>query len=337
MNHNCPIILRTLAVKLRNNLSLLSDIFILAICFTACKHDTPDISGFDTICFETEILPVFQNSCATSGCHNSGSREEAFPLDSYSAIVKHVTPFDGNSSKVYRVITGKPILMPPNHALSKDLRTKIWLWIEQGAQETRCGTSGNNNGIKSACFERDILPVLQNSCAVSKCHDAITAKEGYALTSYANVMKSGSLVKAGNPVGSTLYHSITTNPSSEQFMPPKPYSALGKAAIDSIYSWIAKGALNQTCSAACDTLNVTYSIQISRIVQASCYACHSGTNPNGVIKLTTYSEVSNTVKTGVLISAIKRLNGVVAMPPAGSLSACDIRAFELWKQKNYPQ
>jgi uncharacterized membrane protein len=247
-----------------------------------------------------------------------------------------VNPFDGNSSEVYRAITGKTTLMPPGKVLTKDLRTKIWLWIEQGAQETRCSNSVDN-GIKSVCFERDILPVLQNNCAISKCHDAATAKEGLILNSFISVMKTGGLVKAGNPAASNLYLVITANPSSEQFMPPKPYSALSKASIDSIYKWIARGAQNEVCAVACDTLNITYSTQISRIVQNSCYSCHSGTNPTGGFKLTTYSEVSNIVKTGVLIAAIRRVNGVVAMPPAGSLPACDIRTFELWKQKNYPQ
>jgi uncharacterized membrane protein len=310
---------------------------IVGLLFSSCKHETPDAGSFDTVCFETEILPVFQNSCATSGCHSSSGHTEGFSLDTYASIVKHLTPFDGNSSKIYRAITGKPELMPPGNALSKDLRTKIWLWIEQGAQETNCSSSGNNNGVKSACFERDILPVLQNSCAISKCHDATTAKEGLVLSSYTNIMKYSGFVKAGNPVGSNFYHVITTDPSSEHFMPPKPYSALGKSTIDSIYSWIAKGALNQVCAARCDTSNVTYSNQISRIVQSNCYSCHSGSAPNGGIKLTTYTEVSNTVKTGVLIAAIKRQNGVVAMPPSGPLATCDIRSFELWKQKNYPQ
>ncbi len=314
---------------------LVAGFFLLSIAFHSCRHETPDIGNFETVCFESEILPVFQNSCATTGCHAAGSQGEEFPLNSYAEIVKKVKPFDGSSSKLYRAITGKPILMPPGHALSKDLRIKIWLWIEQGAQETKCNSA--ENGVKSVCFERDILPVFQNSCAISKCHDAITAKEGYNLTSYTNVMKSSGLVKAGNPVGSTLYHSLTTDQASEHFMPPKPYSPLGKAAIDSIYSWIAKGALNQTCGASCDTLNVTYANQISKLVQTNCFACHSGTTPNGGIKLTSYTEVSNVVKTGVLISAIKRLNGVTAMPPSVPLSSCNIRTFELWKQKNYPQ
>jgi mono/diheme cytochrome c family protein len=121
-------------------------------------------------------------------------------------------------------------------------------------------------------------------------------------------------------------------------MPPKPYSLLSKAVTDSIYKWIQRGAKNELCAAVCDTTgSISYTTHVQPIIATNCQSCHSGSSPSGGIKLTTYTEVYNAAKNGKLISAIKRLQGVSAMPPSTTLSTCDIRKIELWKSQNYLQ
>jgi len=103
---------------------------------SACRHDD-DISDLPEICFETDILPIFQNSCAVSGCHD-GTVE--MNLTTYSNIIEHIEPGDASKSKLYTVMTNtwSPEMMPPDRPVSLQNRTKIKLWIEQGALETTC-------------------------------------------------------------------------------------------------------------------------------------------------------------------------------------------------------
>lgn len=110
-----------------------------AIMFAgSCTHK-PDLQDVPEICFESEVLPVFLNSCAISGCHD-GSGEPDLVLNSYSNIMRGIKAGDPEGSKIYKSITqtSGEDRMPPDQPLSTDNRTIIRLWIEQGAKETTC-------------------------------------------------------------------------------------------------------------------------------------------------------------------------------------------------------
>jgi hypothetical protein len=106
----------------------------------SCKNTgiTPD--QMPQICFTEQVLPIFQNSCATSGCHDSRG-ESGYSFTNYSGIMQAITPGNADKSKAYQTITSAFQLMPPNNPLSTNNRTIIRLWIEQGAVETTCGTT----------------------------------------------------------------------------------------------------------------------------------------------------------------------------------------------------
>jgi cytochrome c5 len=311
---------------------------LTGISVVSCLHDPPDISAEDPVCFNSEILQVFQNSCGVSGCHSSSGGDAGQAFTSYGEIMKAIQPFDASKSRAYQVMLGKPFtMMPPAGPLPKETRTRIWLWIQQGAAETTCGSDGTVTGVNYTCFTRDILPVLSNSCAISGCHNASSAKSGIVTTSYQTLINSN-IIKSGNPSTSKLYQVMTAAAGSENVMPPKPYALVAKAVTDSISKWIQRGAKNEVCAEKCDTTgNITYAGQIQPVIQTYCLSCHSGTTPSGNLKLTTYTEVYNATKTGKLLSSINRLQGVSAMPPSGILSTCNIRKFELWKSQNYLQ
>lgn len=309
----------------------------ILIPVSSCTHKA-DITTFPEVCFDRDVLPVFQNNCTMAGCHGAGEHE-GFALTSYSEIMKHVKAGDAAGSEIYQVIA-QPwgiLRMPPDQPLSRDNRTLIRIWIEQGAAETICGDNGNgdpgntNTGVARACFSRDILPVLLSKCGTAGCHDAITHKEGYIFTSYANTMKA---VTAGNASGSKLYKVITTS-TGESKMPPSGRTQLTVAEIDSIRKWIGYGALNETCAQPCDTVNpITFSGTIWPIMQSSCTGCHSGSSPSGGISLTSYANVSSIASNGMLMKALKG-SGVAVMPPSGSFSACRIRQFDIWVKNGY--
>ncbi|MCX6325651.1 MAG: hypothetical protein NT144_03205 [Bacteroidia bacterium] len=309
---------------------------------TSCTHDAK-IPDMPEVCFEGDVLPIFINSCAKSGCH-TGQGESRLALNNYLDISHSVVPGNPNASRLYGAIiaTSGENKMPPNQPLSLTNRTIIRLWIEQGARLTLCpeitATGGGNTGSVTdpsvnprACFTRDILPVVVSRCASTGCHDAASHKEGYIFASYTTTMTA---VSAGNPGNSKLYQVIKLA-SGENKMPPSGKSQLSVAEIDSIGKWIGYGALNENCGEACDTINpVKFSTTIWPIIQTSCQGCHSGTSPSGNIPLGSYANVATIASGGLLIQSLKG-TGVTKMPPAGSFSTCKIRQFEIWVNNGY--
>ncbi|MBV5315698.1 MAG: hypothetical protein JZU47_20540 [Prolixibacteraceae bacterium] len=327
----------------KNQFGFLSAMLILAIGLTtflvnSCKHEGIPAEQMPQICFTGQVLPIFQNSCATTGCHSAGGDGHGYDFSNYASIMKAITPGDASKSKAYKAITSTFQLMPPDNALPIEKRIIIRLWIEQGANETTCGTDGvvtggTKSGTSYACYERDIQPILLSGCAISGCHDATTHKEGLDFSSYAKTLTT---ISKGNPAGSKLYKAITASPSSEDFMPPKPYSALSKTAIDSIYNWIKRGGLNEECASVCDTTGtIKYSSHIKSIIDLACVSCHGENSPSGGINLLTAANLQTVAKSGKLLGAIKRKTGYSAMPPAYALSTCELRQIELWMNQGY--
>ena len=305
---------------------------------SSCTHQA-NIDNIAEICFERDVLPVFQNSCAISGCHD-GTGESRLNLGSYVPISHAVEPGKPYSSSIYKVIiaTSGENKMPPGKPLSLYNRTLIRLWIEQGANLTTCAdTSQQGNGTGNdyynprACFTRDILPVLLSRCATSGCHDAVSHREGYVFASYSTTLQA---VTPGYPSGSKLYNVIKPG-AGEDRMPPAGSPQLSMTEIDSIAAWIRYGALNENCGEACDTINpVTFSGVIWPVMQTSCTGCHSGTSPSGGINLSSYAGVSSAAASGLLLNSLKG-TGVTRMPPGNPFSACRIRQFEIWINNGY--
>jgi hypothetical protein len=106
---------------------------------TSCTHKS-DISGLPVVCFERDILPIYTNSCAISGCHDGRGRESGRALNNYNDIVSTVVPGNPGGSSSYKAIISKwgENKMPPDQPISLDNRTLIRVWIEQGAMNTIC-------------------------------------------------------------------------------------------------------------------------------------------------------------------------------------------------------
>ena len=316
----------------------------------SCTHDPIGIEDFDTVCFSRDVLPIFQNSCALSRCHDGNN--EGFNATTYESIKKAVVPGNANKSRVYSAITSIYInRMPPSphNPLSKDQRTIIALWINQGANNTRCdpvvpsSPYGNqNNNIDSVCFAQTIQPILRSSCGVTGCHDPITHKEGYDFSSYATLMKKNGTVVPFNPNTSKLYRVITTN-ELEDRMPPEPRSRLRNDEIDAIRKWISEGALDSDCPVeVCDTLTeISFSKQVLPVFQRNCTGCHGTVSPNGNISLNNYDQIKFYAENGrngvpFITSVLNGVSGFKSMPPYGSLDKCSIRTIELWINQGKP-
>ena len=108
---------------------------------TSCTHNA-DLTGLPEVCFERDVLPIYTNSCAISGCHD-GKGEAGPALNNYTNIIKTVVPGDPGASSSYQAITSTwgENKMPPDRPISLDNRTMIRVWIEQGALNTVCRTA----------------------------------------------------------------------------------------------------------------------------------------------------------------------------------------------------
>lgn len=180
------------------------------------------------------------------------------------------------------------------------------------------------------CFNTEILPIFNSSCASSGCHDASTKQKGFDFTNYDGILKG---IEPFDPNDGDIMDEI-----NDQKMPPPPMQ-LNADNIAKIKKWILLGAPNKTCAESpCDTVNITYLKSVAPIIQLHCYGCHNPSNASFGIDLSGYVKVKSETETGKLLCAINHTNGCFNMPKNGNkLSSCQIRLFELWKMSNYPQ
>lgn len=195
------------------------------------------------------------------------------------------------------------------------------------------------------CFERDVLPVFTNNCALSGCHDSEGRKDGLILDNYDNIMasKKGRAIIPFDLKKSKVYKKITED-SPEDRMPPPPHPALTGTEITSINRWIMSGALNSKCDMGstipppgeitvvteCDTLNITYK-SIQPVIEKNCYKCHSGNEPGDLFNLETYEQVKSKGTDGSLKGAVNHLDGFKKMPAkAPKLTGCDLDVINAW-------
>ena len=190
------------------------------------------------------------------------------------------------------------------------------------------GGNGNNSGDSAnsdlVCFEGDILPLFQSTCAKSGCHDAQSHEEGYVFDSYENIIAKG--IKAGNAGDSKVYEEI-----SEGEMPPEGNPALTQEQVALIAKWINEGAKNTTGCSSCNEDVFTYSAAVSVIMTAHCTGCHSGAFASGGIDLSNYNGVRTVALSGQLMGAVTHAPGYAAMPQGGNkLSDCEITQLQKW-------
>jgi hypothetical protein len=326
-------------------LFIILSVMLLVQGMFSCRQDGTDAELLSEVCFEKQVLPVFQNSCALSGCHDHQGEESEYVLNTYEGILEAVEPGDPLTSPAYTALSAiwSEEMMPPDQPLSMENRTLIRVWIEQGSKKTTCPDTSDyppdttdippdTTGIEPyvnprACFDRDIQPVLTANCAFSGCHDNTTRAGDFVFTDYTNTLEA---VRSGNPGGSDLYEKIIETDPGDR-MPPPPYLPLPAAQRDSIYKWILYGALDELCESGCDTLSaVSYTDFVWPVIYRSCFTCHSGTNPSAGIRLTSWTEVNAVAASGQLPGVLRAEPSYPLMPPGGSLSDCTIKKIQVW-------
>jgi len=117
-------------------------ILAISLTFTSCKNDAyvvPTVVVTGSVSFDTIIQPIFNASCAISGCHVAGAQAPDLSAgNAYTnlyqyALVDTTSPV---TSPIYEHLTGTAgqSLMPPVGALSPLQKGEVLAWIKQGAQ-----------------------------------------------------------------------------------------------------------------------------------------------------------------------------------------------------------
>ena len=95
-------------------------------------------------------------------------------------------------------------------------------------------TTTDTNATATVSFSKDVWPIFQQY--VVKAHGG---KGGVFMENYNDIMN---YVVPGDPENSMLYKALIGD--GVQRMPPPPEAPLPDAMIQTIYDWIAQGALN---------------------------------------------------------------------------------------------
>jgi len=223
--------------------------FLLIISmFGACKHEPPEQvvpdpvpgggtgggTGTTVVCFESDVLPLFQSNCAKSGCHDASSHEKGYVLDSYDNIIRKGIVFgNATNSKIYKVLfeNGDDKMPPlPNQDLTAAQKAIIGKWINEGAVNTvNCGTGCDTAQFK---YGANISLIINNNCV--GCHGGTAPSANINLSNYSGVSAQ---VANGRLIGAVT-HTAGYSPM------PKNAAKLSDCQITQIKKWIAGGAPN---------------------------------------------------------------------------------------------
>jgi mono/diheme cytochrome c family protein len=175
------------------------------------------------VCFESSVLPIFQSSCAKSGCHDAATTTD-YNLTTYENIIQ------AGPSKMLKAtgLTDEDIMPPPpNIALTKAQRDSIAKWINEGAKNTvKCDCSCDTTKFT---YTATINPLMSTYCV--SCHNPNYVGGGVLLNTYEGVQA----VALNGKLMPSIKH---TGP----FPMPKG-GKLSDCQITQISKWVAGGAL----------------------------------------------------------------------------------------------
>ncbi|MEI2739184.1 MAG: hypothetical protein V9F01_10390 [Chitinophagaceae bacterium] len=130
---------------------------------------TPDVN--DVIRYRG-VQTIVHEYCGTSNCHGGLIAPK---FDTYTEIMKFVTPGNPQASKLWEFITTNDFnkAMPPvnsNHELNTTDKGIIYNWIKNGAKERP----------DLADFRPAAIRIITDGCGSANCHNQATATGGWA-------------------------------------------------------------------------------------------------------------------------------------------------------------
>lgn len=111
--------------------------------FSSCEYEEilpPEEMPIDTtappVSFSLDIIPLFNASCNSSGCHSLGGVEpDLSPTNAYAELTTmgYLNLDDPVQSELYQWITGNRRISMPIEGPDPELNRLVLTWITQGA------------------------------------------------------------------------------------------------------------------------------------------------------------------------------------------------------------
>lgn len=207
----------------------------------SCSHDPYVLpenlrKGDPNICFDRDILPIFQSACVRGGCHDAASNKEGYTLDSYDNIVKKgIVPGNAAASVIWQSIQqgifGVKAMPEDAPRLPQQSIDLIKRWINTGAINggVSCGTSACDTNTYT--YSGAVAPIMQTYCV--GCHYSSSVAGG-SLADYNSVREA---TINGRLIGD-IKHLAGYNPM------PQGGAKLEDCKIRQIEKWAESGAPN---------------------------------------------------------------------------------------------
>ncbi|MFM1930059.1 MAG: hypothetical protein RL387_1387 [Bacteroidota bacterium] len=241
---------------MKKSFSLLFLLVTIIVIWTACQHEVinananlntdsivivvPPANGgatggttspavSDTVCFNSEVLPLYINYCGSAGCHNEASHRDGVITTNYGYIMNGIRAKDPNRSEYYTIIGGE---MPPKSSPQMTAANKatILKWINQGALNTSCINTCDTTKFG---YVNAVQTIIADNCG--GCHGTKPGTANVYLGDYAGA-------KAYITANKTLFiNSINHSASlpAAQRMPPS--AKMIDCKILQIQKWIDSG------------------------------------------------------------------------------------------------
>jgi hypothetical protein len=106
---------------------------------TGCYKDKTVV--FDTgeeitrpVSFTADIIPIFNSSCNSSGCHSAGGKSpDLTTSNAYNSLTNYINTGEPQSSELYLWMSGKKGAPMPLSGVNKEFNALVLAWIKQGA------------------------------------------------------------------------------------------------------------------------------------------------------------------------------------------------------------
>lgn len=129
---------------MQNNKGVFYAVLVIALVsfLHSCYYDDvlPKLVVIDEnqpVSFTRDLVPVFQQSCALSGCHVPGEQKpDLTPGTAYNALVagNFVNTQDPAVSELYLWVSGKKSQPMPLSGVDPKIAALVLAWIQQGSQ-----------------------------------------------------------------------------------------------------------------------------------------------------------------------------------------------------------
>lgn len=266
----------------------------------SCTHkpgvyydNTPKVSNncsADTVYFQNDIQPLFNSTCALTGCHDAATGKEGLVLTDYAAVMKTggINLQNPAESKIYRVLSkGGDDVMPPQPASpwSSNQKAALLTWITQGALNNACTDTVCDT--TQVTFTASVEPIFQKYCY--GCHNSSNLSGGVDLTNFSQLSL---LISNGSLLGSIRHDA--------GFIPmPVGGNKLSNCEIGTIAIWAQDTTLTGGGGIpviACAPDTVYFQNKVLPLIQSNCAitGCHDAATRVAGIQLTDYTSIINT-------------------------------------------